>query len=329
MSIPDLMTKNAHEYAKLMEELLAKAGDGIKSFILLNSEIDSANYKIDRERLEVEQKSTTSKGAPIQGQSDVEVSRKSDPIQGLKNVTGTGIAAKTGAEAIQQGKDNQAKTDSLIYLRSNLEEGVPVKLKDGATVTSRTVSDGIVEIEVEKDGQKQSIGKVSETGIVAVDLSYSNDRLEIIQELINHKEIEKSTQVTQEASSEAQPVQPVQTEAALSEAQPVQTKVTKKDLNNLQAYLYSDEYKKEHPGANRETANNKMQPHQEKYMKQARAQHGNDITTRDPILNNEQYEVDLAAEDVDKISVANEWAAKEEQVKQQELQRERGINKSR
>jgi hypothetical protein len=326
MSIPDLMTKNAHEYAKLMEELLAKAGDGIKSFILLNSEIDSANYKIDRERLEVEQKPTTSKGAPIQGQSDVEVSRKSDPIQGLKNVTGTGIAAKTGAEAIQQGKDNQAKTDSLIYLRSNLEEGVPVKLKDGATITSRTVSDGIIEIEVEKDGQKQSIGKVSETGIVAVDLSYSNDRLEIIQELINNKEIEKSTQVTQEASSEAQPVQP---EAALSEAQPVQTKVTKKDLNNLQAYLYSDEYKKEHPGANRETANNKMQPHQEKYMKQARAQHGNDITTRDPILNNEQYEVDLAAEDVDKISVANEWAAKEEQVKQQQLQRERSINKSR
>jgi hypothetical protein len=323
MSIPDLMTKNAHEYAKLMEELLAQAGEGIKSFILLNSEIDSANYKIDRERLEVEQKPTTSKGAPIQGQSDVEVSRKSDPIQGLKNVTATGIA---GAEAIQQGKDNQAKTDSLIYLKSNLEEGVPVKLKDGATVTSKTVSDGIVEIEVEKDGQKQSIGKVSDTGMVAVDPSYGNDRLETIQELINNKEIEQSTQATQETSSEAQPVQ---TEAALSEAQPVQTKVTKKDLNNLQAYLYSDEYKKEHPEANRETANNKMQPHQENYMKQARAQHGNDITTRDPILDNEQYEVDLAAEDVDKISVANEWAAKQEQVEQQQLQKERSINKSR
>jgi hypothetical protein len=304
MSIPDLMTKNAHEYAKLMEELLAKAGEGIKSFILLNSEIDSAHYKIDRDKLDVEQKPSSSKGAPIQDQSDVEVSQKGDPIQGLKNVTGTGIVAKTGAEAIQQGKDNQAKTDSLLYLRSNLEEGVPVTLKDGATLTSTPVSEGIIKIEVEKNGQKQSIGKVSETGIVAIDLSYSNEQLEIIQELIDSKKIEKSTQLTQATQA---------TQAASSEAEPVSIKVTKQDLNNLQAYLYSDEYKKEHPEANRSTANKKMQPHQSNYMQQARAEHGKDITTTDPILSSEKYEVNLTSEDINNIPVANQWAAQQKQ----------------
>jgi hypothetical protein len=310
MSIPDLMTKNAHEYAKLMEELLAKAGEGIKSFILLNSEIDSAHYKIDRDKLDVEQKPSSLKSNPIQAQSDVEVLQKGDPIQGLKNVTGTGIVAKIGAEAIQQGKDNQAKTDSLLYLRSNLEEGVSVTLKDGATLTSSPVSEGIIKIEVEKNGQKQSIGKVSEIGIVAIDPSYTNEQLEVIQELIDSKEIGKSAQVTQ-ASQVTQATQA--TQVASSEAEPVSIKVTKQDLNNLQAYLYSDEYKKEHPEANRSTANKKMQPHQSKYMQQARAEHGNDITTTDPILSSEKYEVNLTSEDINNIPVANQWAAQHKQ----------------
>jgi putative ubiquitin-RnfH superfamily antitoxin RatB of RatAB toxin-antitoxin module len=330
MSIPDLMTKNAHEYARLMEELLTKVGEGIKSFILLSSEIDEARKRVARAELDIQRKPSTGKDLPIQdrGQSDVEVLRKDDPIQGLKNVTGTGIVAKTGAEAIQQGRDNQAKSDSILYLRDNLEHGVPVQLKDGATVTSTIVSDGIVEIEVEKDGQKQSIGKVSETGIVAVNPSYSNERLEIIKELIDSKKIEKSTQATQ--VTQVNPIGGMENEMTSIELQSISTQVTKRDLNNLQAYLYSDEYKQLNPNssANRAMVNKKMQPHQEKYMKQARAKHGSHISTTDPILDTEQYEVDLAPKDAEKISVANEWAAKEE-VKEKHLQKERHNHISR
>jgi hypothetical protein len=330
MSIPDLMTKNAHEYARLMEELLTKVGEGIKSFILLSSEIEEARKRVARAELDIQRKPSNGKDVPIQGQgqSDVEVLRKDDPIQGLKNVTGTAIVAKTGAEAIQQRKDNLAKTDSILYLRDNLEHGVPVHLKDGATVTSTIVSDGIVEIEVKKDGQKQSIGKVSETGIVAVNLSYSNERLETIQELIDRQKIEKSTQVTQ--STQANPIAAVENETTSIELQSISTQVTKRDLNNLQAYLYSDKYKKLNPNssANKEMVNKKIQPHQAKYMQQARAKHGSYITTTDPILDTEQYEVDLAPEDAKKISVANEWAAREE-AKEKHLQKERHNHISR
>ncbi len=330
MSIPDLMTKNAHEYARLMEELLTKVGEGIKSFILLSSEIEEARKRVARAELDIQRKPSNGKDVPIQGQgqSDVEVLRKDDPIQRLKNVTGTAIVAKTGAEAIQQRKDNQAKTDSILYLRDNLEHGVAVYLKDGATVTSTIVSDGIVEIEVEKDGQKQSIGKVSDTGIVAVNPSYSNEWLETIQELIDRQQVEKSTQVTQ--STQATPIAAVENETTSIELLSISTQVTKRDLNNLQAYLYSDEYKKLNPNSyvNKEMVNKKMQPHQVKYMQQARAKHGSHITTTDPILDTEQYEVDLLPEDAKKISVANEWAAREE-AKEKHLQKERHNHISR
>jgi putative ubiquitin-RnfH superfamily antitoxin RatB of RatAB toxin-antitoxin module len=342
MSIPDLMTKNAHEYARLMEELLTKVGEGIKSFILLRSEIEEARKRVARAELDIQRKPSTGKDVSIQGQgqSDVEVLRKDDPIQGLKNVTGTAIVAKTGAEAIQQGKDNQAKTDSILYLRDNLEPGVPVQLKDGATVTSTIVSNGIVEIEVEKDGQKQSIGKVSETGIVAVNPSYSNERLEIIQELIDSKIIEQSTeepqvnqatQVTQATqATQATPIAAVENEATSIQTQSILTEVTKTDLNNLQAYLYSDEHRMKNPNAylTKDMANKKMRPHQQKYMQKARAKHGSHITTTDRILDTDRYEVDLAPEDVEKISVANEWAAREE-AKEKRLQKEQNSNISR
>jgi hypothetical protein len=345
MSIPDLMTKNAHEYARLMEELLTKVGEGIKSFILLRSEKEEALKRVARAELDIQRKPSTGKDVPIQGQgqSDVEALRKDDPIQGLKNVTGTAIVAKTGAEAIQQGKDNQAKTDSILYLRDNLEPGVPVQLKDGATVTSTIVSDGIVEIEVEKDGQKQSIGKVSETGIVAVNPSYSNERLETIQELIDRQKVEQSTeepqatqttqatQVTQATqATQTTPIAAVENEETSIQTQSILTEVTKTDLNNLQAYLYSDEHRMKNPNAylTKDMANKKMHPHQQKYMQKARAKHGSHITTTDRILDTDRYEVDLAPEDVEKISVANEWAAREE-AKEKSLQKEQNNHISR
>jgi hypothetical protein len=310
MSIPDLITKNNHEFARLMEELLSKAGEGIKSIILLNSEIKAERYKIDRVGLDVQQK-FTGEVVPTQAQGnvDVEVSRKSsegqDPIQGLKNVTGTGVVAKTAAEAIQQGKDNQAKTNSIVYLRDNLEPGVPVRLKDGSILTSLSTDDGIVNIEVEKDGHKQSIGKVNEAGLVAVNPAYSNEQLETIQELIDRKQVERPTQVSQSTAVEQQQPSSV-------EVQTAPTLVTKRELNNLQAYLYSDDYKKEHPDASREAANNKMAPHQNKYMEQAREEHGSDLGTTDPILNSQKYEVNLSSEDAKNIHVANKWAEQRE-----------------
>jgi hypothetical protein len=313
-SIPDLLTKNTHEFARLMEEVLAKTGETIRSIILINAEIDAAHYKIDRDKVDIERKESTSQDIPIQGTSDIKVERKTpklgyDPLQALKNVTGTAVVAKTGAEGIQQGKDNQAKSGLMVYLRDNLEHGIPVNLKDGSIITSKEVGDGIVRIEVDRDGEKTSLGKVNETGQVAIDPAYTNEHLQLIQELIESKELEKSTQQS-----------PI--EVADSKAQ-----VTKEDLNNLQAYLYSDEYKRSHLGASQEAANAKMQPHQHKYMEQARKQHGSQLTPTDPFLKTQKYSSDLEPEDIKKIPIANEWAAQQEAKRQ--LQQHRTNRMSR